>query len=159
MKGKGIAYACTEPNLTLEAITTKLFERDGVSETYFINVHDIATNNSSFYSWINSNKICWAPDFGTWPLCAGSSISSSDDNRTSNDKNIVFYSEGRLIISNDGVYQVTITNALGGTLMAFQGKGRSAYGLNAKTFRAGIYIAVVRDRATNGLTTQKFIVD
>jgi MYXO-CTERM domain-containing protein len=71
MKAKGIAYACTEPNLTLKAITTKLFERDGVSETQFINVHDIATNASAFSSWITSNKICWTPDFGTWPSCAG----------------------------------------------------------------------------------------
>jgi len=71
LKGKGIAYACTEPNLTLKAITTKLFERDGVSETQFISVHDIATNNSAFVSWITSNNICWTPDFGTWPSCAG----------------------------------------------------------------------------------------
>lgn len=71
LKAKGIAYACTEPNLTLKAITTKLFERDGVSETQFINAHDIATNNSSFASWITSNNICWTPDFGTWPSCSG----------------------------------------------------------------------------------------
>jgi MYXO-CTERM domain-containing protein len=71
MKGKGIAYACTEPNLTLKAITTKLFERDGVSETQFISVHDIATNASAFSSWITSNNICWTPDFGTWPSCPG----------------------------------------------------------------------------------------
>ncbi len=72
MKAKGIPYACTEPNLTLKAITTKLFERDGVSETQFISVHDIATNASAFSSWITSNKICWTPDFGTWPSCSGS---------------------------------------------------------------------------------------
>jgi MYXO-CTERM domain-containing protein len=71
MKAKGIAYACTEPNLTLKAITTKLFERDGVSETQFISVHDIATNASAFTSWITSNNICWTPDFGTWPSCPG----------------------------------------------------------------------------------------
>jgi hypothetical protein len=76
LKGKGIAYACTEPNLTLKAITTKLFERDGVSETQFINVHDIATNNSAFVSWITSNNICWTPDFGTWPSCGGGGAGS-----------------------------------------------------------------------------------
>jgi hypothetical protein len=80
LKAKGIAYACTEPNLTLKAITTKLFERDGVSETQFINVHDIATNNSSFASWITSNNICWTPDFGTWPSCSGS-VPGSGGNR------------------------------------------------------------------------------
>jgi MYXO-CTERM domain-containing protein len=71
LQAKGIAYACTEPNLTLKAITTKLFERDGVSETQFINVKDIATNASAFSSWITSNNICWTPDFGTWPSCSG----------------------------------------------------------------------------------------
>ena len=78
MKGKGINYACTEPNLTLKVITTELFERDGVSETHFINVSDIATNASAFTSWITSNKICWTPDFGTWPgPCSGAGGSSS----------------------------------------------------------------------------------
>lgn len=71
LKAKGIAYSCTEPNLTLKAITTKLFERDGVSETQFISVKDIATNASAFSSWITSNNICWTPDFGTWPSCSG----------------------------------------------------------------------------------------
>jgi MYXO-CTERM domain-containing protein len=74
MQAKGIAYACTEPNLTLKAITMKLFERDGVSETQFISVHDIATNASAFTSWVTSNKICWTPDFGTWPACSGTVI-------------------------------------------------------------------------------------
>jgi hypothetical protein len=74
LQGKGIAYACTEPNLTLKVITTKLFERDGVSETQFINVRDIATNNSSFYNWVNSNNITWVPDFGTWPQAAAAII-------------------------------------------------------------------------------------
>jgi len=71
LKGKGIAYACTEPNLTLKAVTTKFFESVGVSETQFINVHDVATNPSAFTSWITSNNICWTPDFGTWPSCPG----------------------------------------------------------------------------------------
>lgn len=77
LKGKGIAYACTEPNLTLKAITTKLFERDGVSETHFINVRDIATNATAFTSWITSNNICWTPDFGTWPSCSGTGVGGS----------------------------------------------------------------------------------
>ena len=76
MQAKGIAYACTEPNLTLKAITMKLFERDGVSETQFISVHDIATNASAFTSWVTSNKICWTPDFGTWPACSGTVVST-----------------------------------------------------------------------------------
>ena len=84
LKGKGMNYACTEPNLTLKVITTKLFERDGVSETQFINVSDIATNNSSFADWITSNKICWTPDFGTWPgPCSGAGGSAGTGGRSS----------------------------------------------------------------------------
>jgi hypothetical protein len=67
MKAKGIAYACTEPNLTLKVITTKLFERDGVSQTHFISAHNIAAVNSEYYSWMTSNNITWTPDYGTWP--------------------------------------------------------------------------------------------
>ena len=48
MKSKGIAYTCTEPNLTLKVITTQIFEELGVSQTHFISVHDIATNNNEF---------------------------------------------------------------------------------------------------------------
>jgi MYXO-CTERM domain-containing protein len=89
LKGKGIAYACTEPNLTLKAITMKLMERDKVSETQFINVKDIATNASAFTSWVTSNNICWTPDFGTWPSCAGTTPngtggSSSNGGRSGN---------------------------------------------------------------------------
>lgn len=77
LKGKGIAYACTEPNLTLKVITTQIFEELGVSETQFINVRDIATNNSAFYSWVSSNNITWTPDFGNWPKPAASIINYS----------------------------------------------------------------------------------
>ena len=79
------------------------------------------------------------------------------NNRINNDKVIVNYTDGRLIVSNDGDYRVTITTALGRTVMVFKGKGRSAYSLNARTIRSGVYFASVR--AKNGLTTQRFIVD
>ena len=48
LQDKGIAYTCTEPNLDLQEITTQIFENLGVSQTYFISVRNIATNNSSF---------------------------------------------------------------------------------------------------------------
>ena len=67
LQDKGIAYTCTEPNLDLQEITTQIFETLGVSQTYFISVHNIATNDSSFANWITGNNICWTPDFGTWP--------------------------------------------------------------------------------------------
>jgi hypothetical protein len=76
MKSKGIAYACTEPNLTLKVITTKLFERDGVSQTHFISAHNIAAVNSEYYSWMTSNNITWTPDYGTWPKPAVNVINS-----------------------------------------------------------------------------------
>jgi len=77
LKSKGIAYSCTEPNLTLKVITTKLFERDGVSQTHFISAHNIAANNNEYYSWITSNNITWTPDFGNWPKPAVSIINGS----------------------------------------------------------------------------------
>jgi hypothetical protein len=78
LKGKGIAAGCcTEPNLTLKVITTKLFERDGISETHFISAHNIAAVNSEYYSWMTSNNITWVPDFGTWPKPASNIITSS----------------------------------------------------------------------------------
>jgi GH35 family endo-1,4-beta-xylanase len=76
MKRKGIAYACTEPNLTLKAITTKIFERDGVSETHFISVHDIASDKGSFDDWINANGIRWTSDFSSQPGCSPTAIAS-----------------------------------------------------------------------------------
>jgi hypothetical protein len=77
LKGKGIAYGCcTEPNLTLKVITTKLFERDGVSQTHFISAHNIAAVNSEYYSWMTSNNITWTPDYGTWPKPAVNVINS-----------------------------------------------------------------------------------
>jgi hypothetical protein len=69
LQGKGIAYSCTEPNLTLQVITAQIFEELGVSQTYFISVANIADRGSDFADWITGNNICWTPDFGTWPSC------------------------------------------------------------------------------------------
>jgi hypothetical protein len=84
MKAKGIAYACTEPNLTLKVITTKLFEKYGVSQTHFINVKEIDNQPNGFTNWITSNKICWKPDFGTWPSCTGTSTIEINTVNTNN---------------------------------------------------------------------------
>lgn len=86
MKGNGIASACTEPNLTLKVITTKLFEKYGYSQTHFINVKEIDNTPSGFTNWITSNKICWKPDFGTWPACPGT---SNIDINTMNTNNVI----------------------------------------------------------------------
>jgi hypothetical protein len=69
----------------------------------------------------------------------------------------VRYSAGRLIVSNDGDYQVTITTALGRTVKVFYGKGDSDFNVNAKIMSAGIYFAVVR--AKNGVETKRFIIN
>jgi hypothetical protein len=63
----------------------------------------------------------------------------------------------RLTVLFDGDYNVTVTTALGRTLMAFKGKGQSAYNLNAKTLGAGVYYAVVH--AKNVTATKRFIID
>ena len=74
-KGKGIAYGCTEPALSnnkANAVTTAIFENNGVSYTHFINVHSTATDNSVYYDVINNSGIHWTPDYGTWPSSGGS---------------------------------------------------------------------------------------
>lgn len=78
-------------------------------------------------------------------------------NSIHNEKVSINYGKGRLFISNNGDYKVTITNALGRTLMTFKGKNESAYNLTTMTFRTGVYFAVVR--AKNGMATRRFIVD
>jgi hypothetical protein len=80
-----------------------------------------------------------------------------NNNGTINDKFTVKYIAGRLVVFNDGYYNVTVTTALGRTLMAFKGKGRSTYNLNIKTLGAGVYYAVVH--AKNSTATRRFIVD
>jgi hypothetical protein len=79
------------------------------------------------------------------------------NNGISNNGFTVNYGKGLLFISNNGEYQVTITNALGRTLMTLKGKGDSEFSLNARTFRTGVYFAAVRAR--NGMATRRFIVD
>jgi hypothetical protein len=69
----------------------------------------------------------------------------------------VHYSAGRLIVSHDGDYRVTITTALGRTLKVFKGKGCSSVTINARISGTGIYFAVVH--AKNGAMTRRFIVD
>jgi hypothetical protein len=71
LRSKGIAYgACTEPSNPddhINAVTTRIFEDNGVSYTHFMNVHTIATDNSRYYDVINYSGIRWTPDYGTWP--------------------------------------------------------------------------------------------
>ncbi len=110
MKSKGIAYACTEPNLTLKVITTQLFEKVGVSQTHFINVREIVNTPNGFTNWITSNKICWKPDFGTWPSCPGTSnnnintVSSNNVSSVNNpDQNKMFNSLGKTVSKKSNI--------------------------------------------------------
>jgi hypothetical protein len=69
----------------------------------------------------------------------------------------VRFNSGRLVISHDGKYRVTITTALGRTVKVFNGKGDSNFSVDAKIMGAGIYFAVVR--AKNGVETKRFIIN
>jgi hypothetical protein len=70
---------------------------------------------------------------------------------------VVRYHAGRLVVLNNGDYQVTVTTALGRTVRVFNGKGDSDFNIDAKIMGAGIYFAVVR--AKNGVETKRFIIN
>jgi hypothetical protein len=70
---------------------------------------------------------------------------------------IVNYRAGRLIVSHDGEYQLTITTASGRTVRAFNGKGNSCYAINSRMFGSGVYIFAVY--SAKGVITQKFLVN
>jgi hypothetical protein len=78
-------------------------------------------------------------------------------NKTGNDNFNVHYGAGRLTVSYDGEYLVTVTTALGRTVKVYNGKGRSSYKINATSSGAGVYFAVIR--AKSGVATRKFIVN
>jgi len=82
---------------------------------------------------------------------------NSNEAKMTGDNVAVDYAKGRLIVSRKGDYQVTITNALGKTLMECKGRDRSAYSLNAGTFGAGVYFTIVR--AKSGREIRRFVVE
>jgi hypothetical protein len=71
-------------------------------------------------------------------------------------RGVVHYRAGRLLVSHDGDYQVTITTMLGRSIYVFSGKGATEFALGPKT-GAGMYCAVIR--AKNGAATRRFMVD
>jgi hypothetical protein len=69
----------------------------------------------------------------------------------------VHYSAGRLAVSHDGDYMVTITTALGRTVKVFNGKNRSSIKIDATSNGAGAYFALIRTK--NGVVSKRFIVN
>jgi hypothetical protein len=69
----------------------------------------------------------------------------------------VRYNSGRLLISHNGNYHVTITTALGRTVEAFSGKGTTSFVFDRKKIGKGVYIAAIR--STDGLVSRKFFVE
>ena len=69
---------------------------------------------------------------------------------------IVYYRAGRLWVTYDGDFRVTIMTALGRTLKVYKGKGMTGFAFSPKT-GAGIYLAVVR--AKSGVMTRRFMVN
>jgi hypothetical protein len=69
----------------------------------------------------------------------------------------VNYSAGRLTVSHEGDYRVTITTALGRSIKAFKGKGNTSLTVNAKAYATGIYFVVIR--AKDGVYKQMFLVE
>ncbi len=65
------------------------------------------------------------------------------------------YSAGRLFVSHEGSYQVSITTALGRTVAVYTGKEQSVFPLAATGVKTGIYIVALR--ASNGIETRKLL--
>jgi hypothetical protein len=98
--------------------------------------------------------------FGVMPLPATGAIQNpSPDllNKLDNIHKIIRYGTGRLIISLDGEYRLTITTALGRTVKVFRGKGNSIFAFSRKTAGSGMYVATVR--SVDGVVTRKFVVN
>ncbi len=69
----------------------------------------------------------------------------------------VRYHDGRLLVTRDGEYTVTITTVGGRLLQRFSGKGSSAFALNVRKVGRGVYFATVR--AKNESVTGKLLVE
>jgi len=69
----------------------------------------------------------------------------------------VRYSEGKLLISREGKYRVTIMTAAGRAIRSFSGKGESCFAIKPGTFGRGVYFASVRSQS--GIITRKFFVN
>jgi hypothetical protein len=69
----------------------------------------------------------------------------------------VRYEAGRLFVSHEGKYRVTITSPLGRTLGNFSGKGDSFFAIRPQTMGSGIYMVSIR--TVNGVVTRKLLVN
>ena len=70
--------------------------------------------------------------------------------------NVHFY-QGRLVVSHEGEYTLTITTAQGRTVQTFAGNGPASFKVDAQKLSKGMYVATIR--AKNGLATGKFLVE
>jgi len=91
------------------------------------------------------------------PVANLAPFSVKNANTLENGRLKVNYNAGRLFVSHDGEYQLTLTTALGRTVKVFSGKGNSSFAINRKTTGSGIYVATVRSAA--GVATRKFVVN
>jgi len=66
-------------------------------------------------------------------------------------------SRGRLAVSQEGDYTLTITTALGRTVARYTGKGNAEFTFGRKMTGAGIYFAILR--SNGGQTISKFIMN
>jgi hypothetical protein len=80
-----------------------------------------------------------------------------DVNRQDDARCIVHFRGGRLMVSYDGDYRVTITTALGRTLAVYKGNGLTGMALCPKNSGAGIYFAVISTK--NGTDIRRFMVN
>jgi hypothetical protein len=100
--------------------------------------------------------------FGVMPIPCISSVAIHNPsmNSTTGSGNAGFnvhYSTGRLFVSHEGTYKVTILTTLGQTVRIYNGKGRSSFLLNTLIHGAGVYFAVIH--ANSGPETRRFVIN
>jgi hypothetical protein len=136
-------------------------------------VHSVITADPMFtntatgdYS-LKANSPCLACGFKNFPMDSFGVMKYSDavskpsvmsaKNETGNAAFYVNYRAGRLTVSHNGDYQLTVTTAQGRTVKIFNGKDRLSFDLNTNVMGAGVYFAVIRGK--NGMARQKFLVE
>jgi hypothetical protein len=125
------------------------------------------TNTATGDYSLKSNSPCLACGFKNFPMDSFGVMKYSDPvsnpsiMSAKNEKGTaafyIHYSTGRLVVSHEGEYKLTIATAQGRSVNVFNGKDRSVFDVNTKIMGSGIYFAVIRGK--NGVLRRKFLVE
>jgi Right handed beta helix region len=69
----------------------------------------------------------------------------------------VLFRNGRLLVSHEGKYHVTVTTAAGRVVRSFSGQGNSSFEIGPATLGNGMYFATIR--SAHGIVAKKILVN